>query len=109
MSYLTDFASGSLMQSAMETALNTLRLREGRPFGIPYDTGNLCWNGVTMERRSPLTYVIYVDEDFAPYMPYTNEPWISRKGRNPNQGWWERKVVKVANAVREALDAEEKK
>lgn len=109
MSYLTDFASSGLMQGAMNEALNRLRLREGRPFGIPYDTGNLCWNGVTMERRSPLVYVIYVDEDFAPYMPDTNEPWVVRKGRNPNQGWWESKVEKVAETVRVALGAEEKK
>lgn len=57
----------------------------------PKDTGNLRYNAIR------LTYdaegaTIEVDQSIAPYMPYTNEPWVSPKwhGRqNPNQYWFD--------------------
>lgn len=63
----------------------------------PKDTGNLAYNGIRYEWRDKETFVIYVDGEppnkgIAPYMPYTNEPWISKRWNgkpNPNQGWWQ--------------------
>ena len=58
----------------------------------PRDTGNLATNGVNYVWEDEKTFVIYVDEDVAPYMPFTNEPWISPKWngkKNPNEAWWE--------------------
>ena len=58
----------------------------------PYDTGNLSTNGVRYMWQGKDTFVIYVDESIAPYMPYTNEPWISPRWhgkKNPNEAWWQ--------------------
>ena len=58
----------------------------------PYDTGNLSTNGVRYMWKGKDTFVIYVDESIAPYMPYTNEPWISPRWhgkKNPNEAWWQ--------------------
>jgi hypothetical protein len=65
----------------------------------PIDTGNLR-NSVKFVFTSPTRAVVYVDTKQAPYMPYTNEPWISPKWKgkkNPNENWFE-------NAVEEALE-----
>ena len=58
----------------------------------PRDTGNLADNGVRYVWENEETFTIYIDESIAPYMPYTNEPWISPKWngkKNPNEAWWQ--------------------
>ena len=58
----------------------------------PVDTGNLKYNAVRIEWVSEKECKIYVDESIAPYMPYTNEPWISPRWngkKNPNEKWWQ--------------------
>lgn len=58
----------------------------------PRDTGNLADNGVRYVWEDEETFTIYIDESIAPYMPYTNEPWISPKWngkKNPNEAWWQ--------------------
>lgn len=67
----------------------------------PYDTGNLADNAIKYEYLDPNTVRIYVDERIAPYMPYTNEPWVSSwwNGRqNPNLYWWD-KMAEAAKAM----------
>lgn len=68
----------------------------------PKDTGNLAFNAIKYEWLNPRQFRIYVDvgdvgivqnrvSGIAPYMPYTNEKWISDywKGKtNPNENWW---------------------
>lgn len=60
----------------------------------PIRTGNLRYNsikGEAMQFASFSVGKVYIDEDIAPYMPYTNEPWISPKWhgkKNPNEGWF---------------------
>ena len=64
----------------------------------PKDTGNLAFNSIKFYRKDKDTYVIYVDEGIAPYMPYTNEKWISPKWKgkkNPNESWWQDTVQKI--------------
>lgn len=56
---------------------------------IPYDTGNLSQNALTVYRINRNLYCVYVDESIAPYMHNTNERWMSIK-KNPNEGWWQR-------------------
>ena len=59
---------------------------------IPYDTGNLARNALRY-RIEGTKFIVYIDEEIAPYMPYTNEPWLSPRWRgkkNPNEGWWAR-------------------
>lgn len=57
----------------------------------PKDTGNLAYNAIQYRFPDENTCEITVNEDIAPYMPYTNEPWISpywRGKKNPNEGWF---------------------
>lgn len=57
----------------------------------PRDTGNLAQVALRYQWKGK-TFHMWVDEDIAPYMVYTNEVWESPrwKGRNnPNEGWWE--------------------
>ena len=54
-------------------------------------TGNLKYNALRV-LKSPTGMILYVDEAIAPYMPYTNEKWISPRwkgAKNPNEKWWE--------------------
>lgn len=54
-------------------------------------TGNLKYNALRV-MKSPTGVLISVDENIAPYMPFTNEKWISPKwkgAKNPNEHWWE--------------------
>ena len=44
----------------------------------PVDSGNLANNAVKLVYGDGY-FRIYVEEGIAPYMPYTNEPWISPK------------------------------
>ena len=58
----------------------------------PIDTGNLRYNATKSRFRSPKEYKIYIDNNIAPYMTFTNEPWISPKwkgAKNPNENWFE--------------------
>lgn len=61
----------------------------------PKATGNLSENALKLE-STPQGWVIWVDPKIAPYMVYTEEPWVNRKGKNPNEGWFERVAEKVA-------------
>ena len=72
----------------------------------PEDSGNLKLNGVTGVYLGNGKWRIYVDEEKAPYMKYTNENWNEfappLKGKqNPNEGWWH---VVCQNAVRIVAD-----
>lgn len=66
----------------------------------PKDTGNLAYNGVRYEWENADTFVIYIDQEIAPYMPFTNEKWTSSrwKGKkNPNEGWFNNAVIEIKN------------
>lgn len=61
---------------------------------VPRHTGNLAYNALVYDVQGN-QFVIRVDPAIAPYMPYTNEPWLSPKWngkQNPNEGWWQRFV-----------------
>lgn len=68
----------------------------------PYDTGNLH-NNIKMEFNGLGNEChIYIDDDTVPYMPYTNEPWISAywKGRqNPNLYWFDRVAFRAMREI----------
>ena len=77
----------------------------------PRDTGNLANNGVNYVWEDEKTFVIYVDEDVAPYMPFTNEPWISPKWngkQNPNEAWWQDAVKIVVETIQRDYKGEVK-
>lgn len=61
-----------------------------RKMYVPYDTGNLA-NDALRYVWEGTTFHMYVNEDIAPYMVFTNEPWLSEYWhgkKNPNEGWW---------------------
>lgn len=68
----------------------------------PYDTGNLSLNAIKLRKIGIGKWQIYIDQDIAPYMPYTNEEWISPKWngkQNPNQGWWNNAVEIIIKEI----------
>ncbi len=65
-------------------------------------TGNMAFNASKIEYPYKGVCVIYVDNKIAPYVPYTNEKWISPKWKghkNPNEGWFERATIIVTNSI----------
>ena len=69
-------------------------------------TGNMRFNATTIRRKTPNVIEIKVDAKIAPYVVYTNEPWISPKWRgakNPNEKWFERAVEIYARSLAYAL------
>ena len=65
-------------------------------------TGNMAFNASKLTAYKPGQMIIYVDENIAPYVPYTVEKWVSPfwKGKkNPNEGWFKRSSNIIARAV----------
>lgn len=74
----------------------------------PKDTGNLAFNAIKL-RRTKKGYVIYVSSAIAPYMVYTEEPWISpywHGKKNPNEGWFKRVAQDIAEYIRQVFNGE---
>lgn len=69
----------------------------------PQKTGNLKRNAVKLYYDAN-RIVISVDQAIAPYMPYTNEPWISPKWdgkKNPNLYWFDKAFFEVLRYIRQ--------
>lgn len=95
------------LRSRVELAvyLGVNRLREL----APKDTGNLAYNSIRLVRVDKDTFKIYVDEAIAPYMPYTNEPWVSPRWngkKNPNEKWFDKAAKIVAQEIADAIGGE---
>lgn len=70
-------------------------------------TGNLAFNATKLEVVSEIEAFIGVDKDVAPYMPYTNEPWISPKWngkKNPNEKWFDKTAKELAEHLATLYD-----
>lgn len=76
-------------------AINSLRQQTF----VPYDTGNLKFNAIKGIWVGENQYRIYIDETVAPYVFFTNEPWVERKGTNPNENWVEKMVDYIAQYI----------
>lgn len=77
----------------------------------PKDTGNLAYNAIKYEFIGK-TCKIYVDEAIAPYMPFTNEPWISPKWngkKNPNEKWFDDAVAYIVDYITRETNAQRSK
>ena len=90
----------------MDFATLCYKALEKAKWYAPIDTGNLRYNAVRGEWRDENTFVIYVDENIAPYMLFTNEPWINRKGKNPNENWWQDTARDIAQIIADELGGE---
>ena len=65
-------------------------------------TGNMALNASKIEFTAVNCARIYVDSRIAPYVPYTNEPWLSAKWhghKNPNEGWFQRAFMQIATSI----------
>lgn len=76
-------------------AINSLRQQTF----VPYDTGNLKFNAIKGMWVGENQYRIYIDESVAPYVFFTNEPWVSRASGNPNEGWIDKAFYYIANYI----------
>ena len=75
----------------------------------PIDTGNLRYNAIRYEWIDEDTFRIYVDKNIAPYMPYTNEPWLSPKWngkKNPNEAWFQEAVEYIAEFIADQVNGD---
>ena len=74
-------------------------------------TGNLKYNALKVI-KTPTGVQLYVDEQVAPYMPYTNEKWVSPKwkgAKNPNENWWENMAHSFINDLAKELKGKVRK
>ncbi len=72
---------------------------------VPRDTGNMAFNALTINVNNDMID-IFVNPAIAPYVPYTNEPWLSERWhgkKNPNEGWWDRFVAEFAKRLANKL------
>lgn len=80
------------MTQAQVVAAAISIVEEMRSEFVPYDTGNMANDALRYSINNGVID-IQVEESVAPYVPYTNEPWLSTKWNgkpNPNEGWWQR-------------------
>ena len=64
----------------------------------PKDTGTLAFDSIRIEWNGKNEARIYVDKEIAPYMPYTNEPWVADRWngkQNPNEAWWQNAIKQI--------------
>lgn len=80
-------------------AINSLRQQAF----VPYDTGNLKFNAIKGMWVSEKTFRIYIDENVAPYVFFTNEHWNNRPGINPHENWVDEMVNFIANYISQKL------
>ena len=86
----------------------------------PENTGNLKYNAIKYKWNSPTQFEIYVDvgdtqafvsgQKFlggtAPYMPFTNETWISPRWngkKNPHENWWNKEMELLIKFIAKRL------
>lgn len=75
----------------------------GKPGG---STGKMAYEAFIDNEVYEDRMLVYIDESIAPYVPYTNEPWVSAKWngkKNPNEGWWQRFVAEFTRRLAEKL------
>lgn len=68
----------------------------------PKDTGNLAYNSIKVEFPTDTICKIYVDTAIAPYMVFTEYPWVSPRWngkKNPNEGWFKRAARSIADRL----------
>lgn len=100
------------LQTAVEVSVWTLKNQAPRrPWAVlkhpeRKTTDNLKYNSIREEKLDDSTFRIYVDEEIAPYMPYTNEKWISPRwkgAKNPNENWFDEAVEEIAKELAASL------
>lgn len=74
----------------------------------PKRTGNLAYNAIRMVSFGDEAH-IFIDESIAPYMKFTNEPWIADRwggAKNPNEHWFDKAVLTIMARIAIELGAD---
>lgn len=78
-------------------------------YKIGGSTGNMALNATKIEFPSPDVCLIYVDKNIAPYLPYTDLPWLAPRWhgkKNPNEGWFDRAAMYILSYVAKQVNGE---
>ncbi len=94
-------------------------VEEMRPYIVPNprtrgktSTGNMAFNSLRKDviyKENEIHIKIWMNEKIAPYVVYTNEPWLSpywRGKQNPNEGWWDKFVKELNERIARKLGGE---
>ncbi|MDE6586136.1 MAG: hypothetical protein K2K80_05610 [Clostridia bacterium] len=90
-------------QQAVNMAISIVE--EMRDEYVPRDTDNMAFNALEYEILNGIL-AININPKIAPYVPYTNEPWLSPKWngkKNPNEGWWDSFVAEFTKRLANKL------
>lgn len=71
-------------------------------------TGSMAFNALQY-RIEQGVFRVWIDEQIAPYVVFTNEAWLSAKWngkKNPNEGWWQRFCDEFARRLARKLQGE---
>lgn len=74
---------------------------------VHVSTGNMANNATQLIVTDNESAKLIVDQKIAPYVPYTNEPWISPRWngkKNPNEGWFDKAADMFAYDLSAALE-----
>lgn len=77
------------------------RIKGSNVGGVPVDTGNLRNTIELTYNHIDNSIVISIGGEVAPYVFETNEPWVHRKGKNPNEAWLDNILSQFARLVAE--------
>ena len=75
-------------------------------------TGNMAFNALQsryIKRDNGFWAEIYIEDNIAPYVVYTNERWVSSKWKghkNPNEGWVQKGANRVALYITKTLNGD---
>lgn len=102
------------LKKIIEDAFNEIRNHLAPNPNTRYitSTGNLAFNALKYsitQLDNGYDLHIWVDEEIAPYMVFTNEPWLHERwhGRsNPNEGWWQRINQYIRDQIARHYDVE---
>lgn len=75
-------------------------------------TGNIAYAAFIDNVVKDDEILVYIDENIAPYVKYTNEPWVAAcwgGKKNPNEGWWQRFVNEFMRRLADELGGTKEK
>jgi hypothetical protein len=70
----------------------------------PVATGTLM-RSIKTEKNDTGGFRLYIDTQLAPHMKYTEKPWASERGKNPNEGWFKDAAGIIARAAAATLNS----
>ena len=78
-------------------------------------TGNMAYNALHVRSKTlndSFKAMIYIDDEIAPYVYYTNERWLSPKWKghkNPNENWVKKGINRIALLIAKEVNGQKGK